>query len=76
MNEPAGESLKELYNASQYKQLLWIIMRYVSVYTMYINNVSIEIHLPRNSQEIFTYHSDKYWAKIIYGLNHYYLISY
>ena len=50
------------------KNYLWMMMRYISVIFDIYYNISIEIHKPRNTDEFFTYSSDKYWSKLIYGL--------
>jgi hypothetical protein len=70
MNEPAGKSLKELYDKSHHKQFMLIIRRWITVYNIIKYESSSEIHTPRNSNEIYTYYSDKYWAKVIYGINY------
>jgi hypothetical protein len=50
------------------KNHMWSMMRYISlVIDIYYNN-NLELHYPRNSEEYFTYLSDKYWIKLIYGL--------
>jgi hypothetical protein len=68
MNEPEGKSLKDLYKLLKNKQLAWLYMRYFTFYYDSINKSCHEIIEPRSGSEYFTYKSDKYWAKIIYGL--------
>ena len=70
MNEPHGQSLKELYHTNQNKDLLWFYMRYFNIYYEIKTHTSWEIHIPRNSKEIYTYCCDRFWAKIIHGINH------
>jgi hypothetical protein len=70
MLESKGNSLSDLYNSFQNKQLAWLYMRYFTCYYDYVNDTNHDIMEPRLSREYFTYRSDKYWAKIIYGLTH------
>jgi hypothetical protein len=70
MNEPIGKSLRELYDNSKHKQLFLIVIRFISIYNEVMYDGSNEIHTPRNSDEIYTYYSDRYWAKVIYGINY------
>ena len=63
------DDLLSTFNLLPNKIHLWQIMRYVSVIFRISYGLSIEIHTPRNTNELFTYYSDKYWAKIIYGLS-------
>lgn len=70
MNEPDGGSLKDLYKLLKNKQLAWLYMRYFIFYYDSMNKTCHEILEPRLGREYFTYKSDKYWAKIIYGLLH------
>lgn len=46
------------------------MMRYVCFVCEYLYDLHIEIHKPRNSTEFFTYASDKYWSKLLYGLKY------
>jgi hypothetical protein len=70
MNEPEGKTLKDLYNSLQNKELAWVYMRYFTFYYDFIHDKCHEIIGPRCGLEYFTYRSDKFWAKIIYGLIH------
>jgi hypothetical protein len=65
------ESIKldDLYKSYPNKTKLWILMRYVSVMIDVFYNIPIELHEPRKSVEFFTYLSDKYWSKLLYGLS-------
>jgi len=60
--------LLTIYNTLPNKLFLWSIMRYICLAFKIYYNISIEIHSPRDSTEVYTYHSDKMWAKILYGL--------
>ena len=60
--------LLAIFDTLPNKKHLWHMMRYMCLVYEYQYNIQIEIHTPRNSKEIFTYYSDKYWAKLIYGL--------
>lgn len=71
MNEPEGRTLKDLYNSLKNKKLAWLYMRYFTFYYDSIHKTCHDIIEPRLGREYFTFRSDKYWAKIIYGL--YYL---
>ena len=63
------DDLLNKFNALPNKNFLWSMMRYTSVIYQVIHNSKLEIHTPRNSTEYYTYISDKYWAKLIYGLS-------
>lgn len=51
------------------KEHLWRMMRYMCLVYEFQSEKTIEIHKPRSSHEIFTYRSDRYWAKLLYGLS-------
>jgi len=63
------DDLLNKFNALPNKNFLWSMMRYTSVIYQVIHHSKLEIHTPRNSTEYYTYISDKYWAKLIYGLS-------
>jgi hypothetical protein len=46
------------------------LIRYIILTIELRLNDSIELHLPRNSKEFFTYNSDKYWSKLIYAMRY------
>jgi hypothetical protein len=70
MNEPDGQTLRNLYDALDNKEVAWMLMRYISVLYGVLYETSLEIHHPRNSCEFYTFNSDKYWAKVIYALHY------
>lgn len=57
------------YDTLPNKIFLWSIMRYVCLILKMFHGISIEIHIPRNSTEFYTYNSDRIWAKILSGLS-------
>jgi hypothetical protein len=46
------------------------LIRYIILVIEIKLSDSIELHLPRNTTEFFTYNSDKYWSKLIYAMNY------
>jgi hypothetical protein len=70
MNEPEGKTLKDLYNSLKNKKLAWLYMRYFTFFHDFTYDKCHEIISPRDGLEYFTYRSDKFWTKIIYGLIH------
>jgi hypothetical protein len=44
----------------------WFLIRYICIVLDIYLDIKIELHPLRNTTELFTYHSDKYWSKIIY----------
>jgi hypothetical protein len=70
MNELDGQTLRNLYDALDNKEVAWMLMRYISVLYDVIYNISLELHHPRNSCEFYTFNSDRYWAKVIYALHY------
>jgi len=44
-------------------------MRYVCIILSIHELAFIELHIPRNTREIFTYNSDKYWSRVLFGWN-------
>ena len=68
MDKCNKNDLLENFDKIPNKNHMWSMMRYISlVIDIYYNN-NLELHYPRNSEEYFTYMSDKYWIKLIYGL--------
>lgn len=63
------DDLLSIFDTLPNKTHLWQMMRYFTLIYSISHGISIEIHKPRNTREIFTYHSDKFWAKLIYGLS-------
>jgi len=59
------------YNKIKNKQNAWIMIRFCAIMMDLIHKISVEIHIPRNTTEYFSYTSDKYWSKILSGI--YYL---
>jgi hypothetical protein len=70
MQEPDGKNLRDLYNSIKNKPMIWAYMRYFTFFYDFMNDSTHEIILPRSGQEYFTYRSEKFWAKIIYGIIH------
>ena len=62
--------LRLIYDKIKNKQNIWIMIRFCAIMIDIIHDVSLEIHMPRNTTEMFSYTSDKYWAKIINGLDY------
>ena len=58
--------LSSKYEINEQKELLMLI-RYVCIILKVYHKVHIELHPPRNTKEIFTYNSDRYWSKILYA---------
>jgi hypothetical protein len=58
--------LSNSFNVNEKKELL-ILIRYVCIILKVHHNLHIELHPPRNTKEIFTYYSDKYWSKVLYA---------
>ena len=44
----------------------WFLIRYIYIILDIYLDVKLELHPFRNTTELFTYQSDKYWSKIIY----------
>jgi hypothetical protein len=63
------DDLLSIFDTLPNKIHLWRMMRYFTIIYNIKYGISIEIHKPRNTTEMFTYHSDKFWAKLIYGLS-------
>ena len=63
------DDLLQIYDTLPNKIHLWSMMRYFTIIYKIYYDISIEIHKPRNSNELFGYFSDKYWAKLLYGLS-------
>jgi len=57
---------KFIYTDDNNKYL--ILMRYLLLVIQLKIKDSVELHLPRNTSEYFTYQSDKLWSKIIYAI--------
>lgn len=53
------------FNVLHNKNELWFIMRFICIVINVHLNINFELHPPRNTTEMFTYTSDKYWSKII-----------
>lgn len=62
--------LKLIFDKIKNKQHLWIMIRFCAIMLDISHDISIEIHTPRNTTEFFSYTSDKYWAKIINGIDY------
>ena len=62
------DDLLSTFDTLPNKTHLWQMMRYFTLLYDIQYGISIEIHKPRNTREMFTYYSDKFWAKLIYGL--------
>jgi hypothetical protein len=62
--------LLPIFDTLSNKIHLWRMMRYLCISCDILHGVDIEFHKPRNSTEYFTYNSDKYWSKLIYGLTY------
>ena len=50
--------------------IYWKLIRYIILVLQVKQNISIELHPPRNTTEFFTYISDKLWSKIIHGMSY------
>lgn len=53
---------------NEQKELL-ILIRYICIILNIHYEINIEMHPPRNTKEIFTYNSDKYWSRILHAWN-------
>jgi len=53
------------FNILDNKKDLWFLMRFICIVIEVHLNIKFELHPPRNTSEMFTYTSDKYWSKII-----------
>jgi len=45
-----------------------VIIRYVLLVLQVKLEYNVEIHLPRSSNEMYTYHSDNIWSKILFAM--------
>jgi hypothetical protein len=63
------DDLLSIFDTLPNKIHLWRMMRYFTLIYKIHHGISIEIHKPRNTTEMFTYYSDKFWSKLIYGLS-------
>lgn len=59
-----------MFKMSKENHIYLQLIRYIILTIELRLNDSIELHLPRNSKEFFTYNSDKYWSKLIYALRY------
>jgi len=51
------------------KENYWFLMRFMCIILDIYRDIKIELHPPRITNEMFVYHSDKYWSRIVYAWN-------